>query len=95
MVGSGEPVVIKWTANDDQYSPIIGSSCDITLIETPTVNYDEFFDGDEREYLVKVFISIQMLGLQFGTQHKLIGMMLILIGMRQVLLNSLTGQDLL
>ncbi|QDP47654.1 MAG: hypothetical protein Tp123DCM300541_9 [Prokaryotic dsDNA virus sp.] len=55
MVGSGEPVVIKWTANDDQYSPIIGSSCDITLLETPTINYDEFFDGDEREYLVKVF----------------------------------------
>lgn len=55
MIGGAEPVVVKWTANDDEYSPIIGSQCEITLLETPTVSYDEFFDADEREYLVKVF----------------------------------------
>jgi len=55
MVGGVEPVVIKWTANDDEYSPIIGSQCEISLLETTTVSYDEFFDADEREYLVKVF----------------------------------------
>ena len=55
LVGGAEPVVIKWTANDDEYSPIIGSQCEITLLETPTVSYDEFFDSDEREYLVKVY----------------------------------------
>ena len=38
---------------------------------------------------------MQMLELQFGTQHKLIGMMQILTGTKQVLLNSLIGQDLL
>jgi len=55
MIGGAEPVVVKWTADDDEYSPIIGSECIITLKQTDSVTYEDFFDADEREYLVKVY----------------------------------------
>jgi len=55
LVGTGDPVVIKWDADDDIYSPIIGSTCTINLFQTDNTDYDTFFDADEREY--KVVIS--------------------------------------
>lgn len=54
LTGTGKPVEIIWTGDDDIYSPIIGSRCKINLFCTPTSNYDDFYKGDEREYLVKV-----------------------------------------
>lgn len=55
LVGTGDPVVIKWDADDDIYSPIIGSTCTINLFQTDATDYDTFFNADEREY--KVVIS--------------------------------------
>lgn len=54
LVGTGDPVVIKWDADDDIYSPIIGSTCTINLFQTDNTDYDTFFDADEREYKVVV-----------------------------------------
>lgn len=55
MVGGSEPVTIKWNAQDDIYSPIIGSTAIINLVVTDDVTYDDFYSADEREYQVKVF----------------------------------------
>jgi len=54
LVGTGDPVVIKWDADDDFYSPIIGSSCELNLFVTDDTNYDNWYDADEREYKVQV-----------------------------------------
>jgi hypothetical protein len=54
LVGSGDPVVIKWDADDDIYSPIIGSTCTINLFQTDDTDYDSFFNADEREYKVVI-----------------------------------------
>jgi len=58
LIGGENPVQLDWTANDDVYSPIIGSTCKIQLYETDSTNYDEFYDADEREYQVKVYVKI-------------------------------------
>ena len=55
LIGRGDPVVIKWDADDDFYSPIIGSTCTLNLFQTDDTQYDTFFDADEKEY--KVVIS--------------------------------------
>lgn len=55
LIGRGDPVVIKWDADDDFYSPIIGSTCTLNLFQTDETQYDTFFDADEKEY--KVIIS--------------------------------------
>lgn len=55
MVGTDEPVIIEWRADDDFYEPIIGSSCTINLMVTDSVTYDAFYEADEREYQVKVY----------------------------------------
>ncbi len=55
IVGTGDPISIKWDGNDDFYSPIIGSSCSINLFVTDDVSYDDFYTADEREYQVKVY----------------------------------------
>lgn len=57
MVCSGNPVVIEWKADDDIYSPLVGSSCTINLMVTDSVSYDQFFDYDEREYQVKIYFE--------------------------------------
>ena len=57
MVGTQEPVVIKWNSKNDFYSPIIGSRCQLNLMVTDTVQYDDFYKFDEREYKVKVSFS--------------------------------------
>ena len=54
LVGTGDPVEIIWEGNDDIYSPIIGSRCVLNLMATDDTDYDEFYKGDEREYLLKV-----------------------------------------
>ncbi len=54
LVGTGDPVVIKWDADDDFYSPIIGSTCELNLFETDDTNYDNWYDADEREYKVQI-----------------------------------------
>jgi len=54
MVGTQSPVVIQWQASDDFYRPIIGSRCALNLMVTDTVQYDDFYKFDEREYKVVV-----------------------------------------
>jgi hypothetical protein len=54
LVGTGDPVEIIWEGNDDIYSPIIGSRCILNLMVTDDTDYDEFYQGDEREYKIKV-----------------------------------------
>lgn len=57
MVCTGDPVVIEWKADDDIYSPLVGSSCTINLVVTDSVSYDPFFEYDEREYQVKIYFE--------------------------------------
>jgi hypothetical protein len=54
MVGTNNPVVIQWQSSDDFYKPIIGSKCKLNLMVTDTVQYDDFYKFDEREYKVVV-----------------------------------------
>lgn len=55
MIGTDEPVVIEWKADDDFYEPLIGSQCQLNLWVTDDVTYDQFYLYDEREYSVKVY----------------------------------------
>jgi hypothetical protein len=57
MVGTGEPVVVKWNTKDEFYTSIVGSSCKLNLMVTDTVQYDDFYKFNEREYQVKVSYS--------------------------------------
>lgn len=57
MVCGSEPAVIEWKSDDDVYEPLIGSSCDINLIVTDTVSYDNFYEYDEREYKVQIYFE--------------------------------------
>ena len=57
LVGSADPVKIKWDGDDDFYSPIIGSTCNISLYQTDETNYDDFFNQPEREYKVEVYTA--------------------------------------
>ena len=57
MIGTAEPVVIKWNSSDDFYKPIIGSSCRLNLMVTEDVQYDDFYKFDEFEYRIKVSYS--------------------------------------
>lgn len=54
LVGQANPVVIKWEGDDDFYSPIIGSSCELNLFETADTLYDQFYAAGEREYKVRI-----------------------------------------
>jgi hypothetical protein len=55
MIGTGNPVQIVWDQDDDFYQPIIGSSCNVNLMVTDDVQYDNFWEADEFEY--KVIVS--------------------------------------
>jgi hypothetical protein len=57
LVGGADPVKIKWDGDDDFYSPIIGSTCNISLYQTDETNYDDFFNEPEREYKVEVYTA--------------------------------------
>jgi hypothetical protein len=54
LIGQANPVVIKWEGDDDFYSPIIGSSCELNLFETADTLYDQFYAAGEREYKVRI-----------------------------------------
>lgn len=55
LVATNEPCVITWESDDNFYSPIKGSQCEISLFVTDDVTYDNFYEYDEREYQVKIF----------------------------------------
>ena len=57
LIGGADPVKIKWDGDDDFYSPIIGSTCNISLYATDETNYDDFFNEPEREYKVEVYTA--------------------------------------
>jgi len=57
MIGGAEPVTIKWNSSDDFYKPLIGSQCTLELMVTDSVQYDDFYKFDEREFKVKVSYS--------------------------------------
>ena len=59
IVGTDNPVIIKYTNDDDFYNPIIGSSCVLNLKTTDTISYDEFTNFDEREYKVRVNVGVE------------------------------------
>ena len=54
MIGGANPVQISWQSSDDFYKPIIGSKCTLSLLVTDTIQYDDFYKFDEREYKVVV-----------------------------------------
>lgn len=54
VVGTANPVIIKWENDDDFYNPIIGSSCQLNLKATDTISYDEFQNFNEREYKIRI-----------------------------------------
>ena len=54
LVGTANPVVIKWDSDDDIYTPIIGSTCELNLFVTDDTSYDNWYDADEREYKVRI-----------------------------------------
>jgi hypothetical protein len=54
MIGGANPVQISWQSSDDFYKPIIGSKCTLSLLVTDTIQYDDFYKFDEREFKVVV-----------------------------------------
>ena len=54
IIGSANPVKISWQSSDDFYKPLIGSKCQIELIQTDTISYDEFYKFDEREFKINI-----------------------------------------
>tara|TARA_B110000483_G_scaffold57008_1_gene71309 strand:+ start:4837 stop:6981 length:2145 start_codon:yes stop_codon:yes gene_type:complete len=54
IIGTDQPCVIEWDADDDIYSPIIGSRCILNFFVTDSTIYDDFYKADEREYKVKI-----------------------------------------
>jgi surface protein len=57
LIGTGSPAILKWEQDNDFYDPIIASNCEINLIQTDSVTYEEFYDFDEREFLVRLYYS--------------------------------------
>jgi len=57
LIGTGAPAILKWEQDNDFYDPIIASNCEINLIQTDAVTYEDFYDFDEREFLVKLYYS--------------------------------------
>ena len=55
LVGTADPVSIKWEGDEDFYSPIIGSTCTLNLFVTDTVQYENFYAFDEEEFQVKIY----------------------------------------
>ncbi len=54
MIAGANPVQISWQSSDDFYKPIIGSKCTLSLLVTDTIQYDDFYKFDEREFKVVV-----------------------------------------
>jgi hypothetical protein len=54
LIGTADPVVIKWENNDDFYNPIIGSTCEINLFVTETSGGTAWDELDENWNLSEV-----------------------------------------
>lgn len=54
LIGTADPVVIKWENNDDFYNPIIGSTCEINLFVTETAGGTAWDELDENWNLSEV-----------------------------------------
>ena len=52
MIGTNDPVVLQWEGDDDFYEPIKGSRCNINLMVTDAVGYDDFYAEPEQSYKV-------------------------------------------
>ena len=52
LVGTSDPVILKWDSDDDIYSPLRGSTCELNLFVTKDTDYDNWYQADEREYKV-------------------------------------------
>ena len=53
LIGTGDPVQIEWDADDDIYSPIIGSRCKLSFYVTDQNTYEDFYRADERQFKVR------------------------------------------
>lgn len=54
LIGTDNPVVIKWENNDDFYNPIIGSTCEINLFVTESAGGTSWDELDENWNLSEV-----------------------------------------
>ncbi len=54
LIGTDNPVVIKWDNNDDFYNPIIGSTCEINLFVTESTGGTSWDELDENWNLSEV-----------------------------------------
>ncbi len=69
LVGTGNPVIIKWDSDDDFYTPIIGSTCELNLYVTDGTNYDNWYEADEREYKVQISTGSSIGGKEWDLQE--------------------------
>ena len=60
LVGTANPVVIKWDSDDDIYDPIRGSTCELNLFVTDDTDYDNWYEADEREYKVVIGVGTSL-----------------------------------
>ena len=60
LVGTKNPVVIKWDSDDDIYDPIRGSTCELNLFVTDDTDYDNWYEADEREYKVVIGVGTSL-----------------------------------
>ncbi len=58
MIGTDSPVVIEYQSDNDFFKPIQGSKCNLNLMVTKDVEYDEFYRFDEQEFLIKVYAGM-------------------------------------
>tara|TARA_B100001059_G_C17828791_1_gene583239 strand:+ start:1250 stop:2773 length:1524 start_codon:yes stop_codon:yes gene_type:complete len=68
LIGTGSPVVIKWDSDDDFYTPIIGSTCELNLYVTEDTLYDNWYEADEREYKVQISTGSSIGGKEWDLQ---------------------------
>jgi hypothetical protein len=52
MIGTNDPVTLEWESDNDFYNPIKGSRCNINLMVTDAVGYDNFYAEPEQSYKV-------------------------------------------
>ena len=69
LVGTANPVVIKWDSEDDFYNPIIGSTCELNLFVTDDTSYDNWYEADEREYKVQISTGSSIGGKEWDLQE--------------------------
>lgn len=62
MVCTENPLTIEWVDTNEYYSPIIGSVATLNLMVTDSVDYDNFYLADEREYQLKFYVSTSLGG---------------------------------